>query len=273
MKSLPIAIAALLILAADVSAQRTAPDARVQLVPDDIAATAYGFQEPGRHTKRGAIIGGVIGTAAGLGIGTFLALFCETESDGCAGLVLPVTLIGTVTGAVSGAIIGSAIPRGETRAAPPATGDKPRRVGSFSVEGGLATAKIEDMSGDNLFSGAGGAVQANLYAELKPWLAIGPEGGYAFFGDGGKIRHGSLAFRFTREMDRISPYLGANIGAYQTTLISTEYLGGGVSLGARINPTRNARTFVDLNARYNRHLQNIAPMQMGALSIGFGTSW
>lgn len=63
----------------------------------------------GRHTKTGAIIGGILGAGGGLFLGLLAEGLCEYD---CAhNAVVPVTLIGIGIGAGVGAIIGTAFPR------------------------------------------------------------------------------------------------------------------------------------------------------------------
>lgn len=62
-----------------------------------------------RHTKTGAIIGGVLGAGGGLFLGLVIQALCE---DGCSSNpVVPVTLFGAAVGTGTGAIIGSVFPR------------------------------------------------------------------------------------------------------------------------------------------------------------------
>jgi hypothetical protein len=244
----------------------------------------FGVPDPGplqedgrRYTKRGLVIGAIAGAVAGLGIGAFIAVFCESEGDDCGAVVPVVTAIGIASGAAAGAIIGAAIPRPpqERPAADtvPATADTPRRrtIGSLSAAAGVAHAVIDDGVGE--FRGSGPFVRVNLAAELRPWLAIGPEVGKAWFDDGGAIRHGALAVRGTWARPHVAPYAAVNLGAYQTTGPSLEFLGGGLGIGARITPLAGRRLFLDIEGRASRHMQNIAPMRMLGLSLGGGLAW
>lgn len=228
----------------------------------------------GRHTKRGLIIGAIAGTLGGLGVGTFIYLFCETEGDDCAPVIPVVTVLGAASGAVAGAIIGAAIPRrAEPDVAEPEVREDevPRRIGSFGAAAGIATATIDDGLGDQ--RGTGPVLRVNLAAELRPWLALGPEFGHAWLGDAGNIRYAALAGRGTWTRSRVSPYLTANLGAYQTTGTSREFLGGGIGVGARIAPHADSRYYLDLEARGSSNTQNIEPMRMASFSIGGGLYW
>jgi hypothetical protein len=62
----------------------------------------------GRHTKTGAIIGGVGGLGLGLFIGYIANALCETDDCGSAYLLAPALFI--PAGALVGAAIGAAIP-------------------------------------------------------------------------------------------------------------------------------------------------------------------
>ena len=232
----------------------------------------------GRHTKRGLVIGAIAGALGGLGIGTFIYLFCEGENDDCGPVIPIVTVLGAASGAAAGAIIGAAIPRGDERARvdPEPEGQQAepvaRRIGSFSAALGWASATIHEGSRE-AFSGSGPALRLGLMAELLPSLAIGPEVGQAWFDEGGNIRHGALALRGTLPRPRISPYASANLGAYQATRTSLEFLGGGLGLGARVRPLGGDRFFVDVEGRYSRHTQNIEPMRMRTVWVGGGLYW
>ena len=235
----------------------------------------------GRYTKRGMVIGAIAGTLAGIGIGSFLALLCESEGDGCDNALPVVTVLGAASGAVAGAIIGAAIPRparepadtvAQTPTPQPERQASPRRIGSATVAVGGAVATIRDGVGPE-FEGSGPALRFGLAAELLPWLALGPEVGQAWFGDGGTIRHGALAVRLTLPRPRIAPYVSVNGGAYDSSAPSLEYLGGGLGVGARITPVTGHRYFVDAELRASRNIQNIEPMHMTSLSIGAGLYW
>lgn len=283
-------LAALLLLAPmDVSAQQR-PPARIEaadaaaLGPTAelaVARDAAQQRTTGRYTKRGMVVGAIAGTLAGIGIGSFLALLCESEGDGCDNALPVVTLLGAASGAVAGAIIGAAIPRPvresadsvtETPTPQPAERATPRRIGSVSVAAGGAVATIRDGVGGE-FEGSGPALRFGLAAELLPWLALGPEVGQAWFGDGGTIRHGALAVRLTLPRPRIAPYVSANIGAYDSSAPSLEYLGGGLGVGARLTPVTGHRYFVDAELRASRNIQNIEPMRMATLSVDAGLYW
>ncbi|MGH7445321.1 MAG: hypothetical protein ACREKM_10605 [Longimicrobiales bacterium] len=241
----------------------------------------------GRYTKRGLVLGAILGALGGLGTGALLAIICEVEGDGegCLVAVPVVTILGAAGGAAVGAIIGAAIPRdsdnrdarADTTPAPPPEvalrSEQPDRTGSFGVALGRASATIHGPSGDEPFEGAGPAIRANVYAELRPWLAIGPEVGQAWFGDGGAIRHAALAVRGTWPLQLVSPFVAADLGAYQTTGPSLEFLGGGIGAGARINPLDERRFFLDVEARSSRNLHNVEPMRMTTFSLGGGFYW
>ena len=240
------------------------------------AATApLALQSAGRHTKRGLIIGAIAGTLGGLAFGTFFHLFCQTEGDDCTSVIPIVTVLGAASGAAAGAIIGAAIPRGDDassrpEAEEPAAPD--RRIGSFNASFGYASARIDD-GFRPAFSGSGPTLRLGLMAELRPWLAIGPEVGQAWLAAERNIRHGALAVRLTWERPRIAPYVHANLGLYQTTGVSREFLGGGLGVGARFMPFAAERFFFDVEARASRHTQHIEPMRMKTLSAGAGVYW
>ncbi|MEP7326137.1 MAG: hypothetical protein ABI836_09335 [Gemmatimonadota bacterium] len=61
----------------------------------------------GRHTKTGAIVGGLLGAGGGLLLGLLADELCEYCTHSA---VVPVTLVGLGIGAGLGAIIGAAIP-------------------------------------------------------------------------------------------------------------------------------------------------------------------
>jgi hypothetical protein len=63
----------------------------------------------GRHTKTGAIIGGLLGIGGGIFLGALVNAVCEYDCDG--NYVVGGAVFGAVTGGVVGAIIGAAIPR------------------------------------------------------------------------------------------------------------------------------------------------------------------
>lgn len=229
----------------------------------------------GRYTKQGLIVGALAGGLGGLGFGTLLGLFCEAEGDGCWGAVPIITLIGAAGGGAAGAIIGAAIPRRrtprDTSAAPPVR-ERPRRIGSFEIVLGRAHATIHGAT-STPFRGVGPEFRANLFAELRPWIAIGPEVGQAWFDEGGNIRHAGVTLRTTWSRRTISPYAALNLGAWQTTAPSLEFFGGSFGAGARISPLADAPFFADVEARYSRNLHNIEPMRMKSLSFGVGFTW
>jgi hypothetical protein len=238
-----------------------------------------GQQQPRRHTMRGLRIGAITGALAGAGVGTLMALWCAGTSDGCIAAIPLVTVFGAASGAAAGAIIGAAIPTEAGRIDPaqpaspaPAPG---RRIGSFSMSVGDAQATLMD-EGEQFtaFDGGGIAFRANVYAELRPWFAIGPDLGVASFGDGGTIRHAAVGVRATWPVHpSFAPYISANAGAYDSSVPSLEYLGGGLGAGFRVTPVRGSRAFLDLEARSSRNLQNIAPMRMRTISVGGGIYW
>ena len=233
------------------------------------------LQSAGRHTKRGLIIGAIAGTVGGLAFGTFFHLFCQAEGDDCSSVIPIVTVLGAAGGAAAGAIIGASIPRGGD-APPTPDAEEPaapdRRIGSFNASFGYANGRIDD-GFRPAFSGSGPTLRLGLMAELKPWLAIGPEIGQAWLAEERNVRHGALAVRVTWERPRIAPYAQANLGLYQTTGVSREFLGGGLGVGARFLPFAGERFFFDVEARASRHTQNIEPMRMKTLSAGAGVYW
>ena len=244
----------------------------------DVRAMADGpvsLQSAGRHTKRGLIIGAIAGAVGGLAFGTFFHLFCQSEGDDCTSVIPVVTVLGAASGAAAGAIIGAAIPR-DGDAPPTPEAEEPaapdRRIGSFNASFGYASGRIDD-GFRPAFSGSGPTLRLGLMAELKPWLAIGPEIGQAWLAEERNIRHGALAARLTWERPRIAPYVHANLGLYQTTGVSREFLGGGLGVGARFMPFAGERFFFDVEARASRHTQNIEPMRMKTLSAGAGVYW
>ena len=230
-------------------------------------------QEQERHTRTGLIVGTALGAATGLGIGTFIKLLCESEGDGCDNALPVITVLGAVGGAVAGAIIGSAIPKGPRDPAVTATEVPVRnRIGSASISFGAGAFRLRDAIGVTSRA-SGAAVRANVYAELKPWLALGPEVGIVLGGDEGNVRHGALAVRASMDRDRFSPYIAANLGAYQSTGPSLEYLGGGIAVGTRYSQSRDSRFFLDIESRLQSNTQNIEPMRAAVLSVGAGTYW
>ena len=230
-------------------------------------------QEQERHTKTGLIVGTALGTATGFGIGTFIKLLCEAESDDCDKAVPVITILGAVSGAIAGAIIGSAIPKGPRDPAVTPTEVPVRgRIGSASISFGAGAFRVRDFSGSTM-RGSGMTVRANVYAELKPWLALGPEVGIIRGGDAGDVRHGALSVRASLDRDRFSPYIAANLGAYDSTLPSLEYLGGGIAVGTRYSQSRDSRFFFDIESRFQRNAQNIEPTRAAVLSLGAGTYW
>jgi hypothetical protein len=226
---------------------------------------------PRRQTRRGAQIGGLAGGAVGLAMGTFIALYCRSYGDPCDAAIPVLTTLGGVSGAVGGAIIGAAIPT-EARPAGQAAPAEDRRIGSASLSLGAAHARLEGDPGQVWLDAWGPAARANVYAELRPWLGVGPEVGIASFGGGERIRHAAVAFRGTWTGHRLVPYVAANIGAYQSTGPSLEYLGGGIGAGARWQPGQR-RAFIDADVRFSANIQNIEPMRMRGVYVGGGLYW
>lgn len=242
----------------------------------------------GRYTKRGLIIGAIAGGVAGAGFGAFIALFCEVEGDGCTSAVPLVGLLGAASGAALGAIIGAAIPRrgdepADTVAAPPgepaeevspraARPAEARRIGALGVTTGRASGTVESWTNGEI-DGAGPLLRLTLAAELRPWFAIGPEVGQAWLGNAGRVRHAAVAVRATWPAHPLSPFVSGNVGAYDATEPSREFLGGGIGLGARFTPRRGQRWFVDIEARRSGNIQNIEPVRLTELSLGGGVYW
>jgi hypothetical protein len=240
------------------------------VVQPPLAPTA---QEQERHTKEGLIIGTALGTATGFGIGTFIKLLCETESDDCDKALPVITVLGAVSGAIAGAIIGSAIPKGRRDPDVTPTEVPVRdRIGSASISIGAGAFRLRDAVGITS-RGNGAVMRANVYAELKPWLALGPEVGIVRGGEAGSVRHGALSVRASMDRDRFSPFVAANLGAYQSTGPSLEYLGAGIAVGTRYSHARDSRFFLDIESRFQRNAQNIEPMRAAVLSVGAGTYW
>lgn len=251
------------------------------------------LQERGRHTKRGALIGGGIGALGGFGAGVFISLLCASEGDDddCRGVVPIMTLLGAGAGALGGAIIGAAIPRAGARAGPAPADSVPdapaarRRIGSASLAASFVGARsgmvIAPQPDEAWRAGVG--LRFNFFAELGSWFAIGPQLGMASLERGGGVRHAALAVRASRPGQRIAPYLVADLGAYQSRQDVTfegyestgtlEFLGGSLGAGARVFPFSSNRLFLDVDARWHRHAQNIEPFDMTALSLGLGRVW
>jgi hypothetical protein len=255
------------------------------VLPADVAAWTPlpdpGSPQPRRQTRRGARIGAVVGALTGLGIGSLMALWCRgLSTEPCDAAIPVITVLGGVSGAVGGAIIGAAVP---TEAATPGTPAPAveRRIGSATLSLGAAHARQEGYPGDWVdgprtaawVEGSGPAARANVYAELRPWLAIGPEAGIVWAGDLGRVRHAAVSIRVTRSMRQLSPYVAVNAGAYQSTGPSLEFLGGGIGAGVRLAPRLGSRSFVDIDARYSRNLQHIEPMRMRGVNVGGGFYW
>lgn len=64
-----------------------------------------------------------------------------------------------------------------------------------------------------------------------------------------------------------------NLGAYDSTGPSLEYLGGGVGGGVRMETGTARRYSLEVEARHSRNAQNIAPMRMWTIAISGGLSW
>jgi hypothetical protein len=239
---------------------------------------------------RGLRIGALAGGLAGAGVGTLMALWCSGTSDPCLAAIPLATLFGAASGAAAGAIIGAAIPAGgsgepvrapavpveprEPRAPAAAAPVPGRRIGSASLTLGYANASIADESEQPWFEGGGSVIRANVYAELKPWFAIGPDLGAADFSDGGSIRWISVGMRGSwAATPAVTPFVSANAGAYESSGPSLEYFGGGIGAGIRITPATASRFFVEMEGRLSRNLQNIAPMRLRTLSLGGGLYW
>ena len=205
------------------------------------------------------------------------------------GTVIPlVGLLGAASGAALGAIIGAAIPRrgdetADTVAAPsdePATDVSPRaarpagarRIGALGITAGRASGTVESWT-NGAIDGDGPLVRVTLAAELRPWFAIGPEVGQAWLGNAGRVRHAAVAVRATWPAHPLSPFASGNVGAYDATRPSLEFLGGGIGLGARFTPRRGRRWFVDIEARRSGNIQNIEPVRLTELSLAGGVYW
>ncbi len=249
-------------------------------------APATAPQQPtGRQTKRGLVVGSIVGAAGGLAFGSFIGLLCEGEADPCWGVVPVSGLIGAVGGGALGAIIGAMIPRYDMRrpsempprdtaaARPVDTAERPRRrTGSISAGAGYASATIEGGAGEP-FEGGGPAMRIAFMAELRPWIAVGPELGQALFTEGGEVRHAAIAVRGSWPQRHVAPYIAGNLGFYQTTGPSLEFFGGAIGVGTRILPRTDGDWFLDVEARFSRNLHNIEPLRMGTVSVGGGWMW
>lgn len=80
-------------------------DGGEHLVPVDEIQRAW---VRGRHTKTGAIIGGILGAGGGLFFGLLIDAVCEGD---CQGSAATVTVLGLGAGVGLGALVGSAFPR------------------------------------------------------------------------------------------------------------------------------------------------------------------
>jgi hypothetical protein len=234
---------------------------------EDGDGPAAGWQAaaPRRQTWRYARIGAIAGGAAGLVVGGWMALYCSSTAEGGCFLALPAfTFLGAASGFAAGAIIGATVP---------ASGSVPaeRSIGSGGIGVGAANATIGFEDGTTQQRG-GSALRANAWAELRPWLALGPEVGIGSFGDAGNVRHIAVATRLSPGRGRVVPFATANLGAYDSTGPSLEYLGGGIGAGARLR-TADGRFYVDVEARHSRNAQNIDPMRMNSLTVAGGIYW
>jgi hypothetical protein len=227
--------------------------------------------QPRRQTRRIARYGAIAGGIAGAGVGGFMALWCTgTASDGCFWALPVVTGLGIVSGAAGGAILGAAVP------GPGHDGVTP--IASGGVMAGVARATLTrrglDEAGEPLQSEQTGPMaRVHVYAELTPWFGLGPELGIASFGDAGDVRHIAVSTRFFMAGGRVAPFATVHLGAYDSTDASLEYLGGGVGIGARIQPAAGRRFFVDVEGRHSRNAQNIEPMRMWSLGVSGGVYW
>lgn len=234
-------------------------------------------RQPRRQTRRFATWGAIGGGVAGALAGGWMALYCSSGSgDSCWPVFPLMTGFGAAAGGIGGAIIGAAVPGpGATGAAQP--------IGSASVSAGIASGSVSGLpvpapdgsyTGERTASGSGVSARANVYAELTPWLALGPELGIAHLdGDAGDVRHVAVAARISGRRGRVMPFATVNAGAYDSARPSLEYLGGGIGAGARLHPSGSDRFFLDVEARYARNLQNIEPMRLRGLSVSGGLSW
>jgi hypothetical protein len=268
LKKLLVFLGCVLLTAESVAAQRVAgpdPHATVRLEFDPPS-----LQEPRRQTRRGAVIGAVAGGIGGLGGGVFVSWICRIEGSSSCDWAIPAGgLLGVAAGAAAGAIIGAAIPT-EARPAGEAAPRARRRIGSFGGAAGPAHVVMGDFSGGTRLEAGGIGARASLAAELRPWFALGPDAGIAFFGAGEQVRHIALEARFTMREGGVEPYIAGNLGAYQATAPSLEFLGGSVAAGGRL--VRGGRYF-DLSARYSRNAQNIEPLRMVSVQLGAGVYW
>lgn len=233
-------------------------------------------ERPRRQTLRGARVGAVLGALGGLGLGVGVALVCRiegsSEGDNCDGFIPLITVAGALSGAAAGAIVGAGIPTEPARPGTPAP-TPARRIGSAGLSVGYSRGTVEDYSGERWLDSDGFSARAAFHAELRPWFATGPEAGITWFADGQQIRHVALAARgMPWPGHRLSPFLTGNLGAYQVTGPSLEFLGGGIGAGARWQPT-GGRTFLDIEARLSANAQNIEPMRMRGFFLGGGIYW
>jgi hypothetical protein len=239
-------------------------------VTDPWSLAPHADQEPRRQTRRGARIGAVVGVIGGTALGSLTALWCVAFGDPCYWTIPAGAVAGAASGAAAGAIIGAAIPA----EAPSAAAERatPRRIGSVALSAGAASANVPaaELTGHEQASGV--AVRVNLAAELRPWLALGPDAGMAFFGGDERIRHIALEARLTLPSHPVSPYIAGNLGAYQATRPSLEFLGGSVGAGARWT-FAGRRRFIDAGIRRTSNVQYIDPVRMTGVYIGGGTWW
>jgi hypothetical protein len=227
-------------------------------------------QQPRRQTWRYARYGAIAGGVTGLAVGGYMALYCSgTQEGGCSGAVPLLTALGIASGAAAGAILGAAVPgEGAVRGQTIASGGFAAGVARASIAGMPARGRPEAPPVER----TGPAARFNIYAQLTPWFGLGPELGTAGFGDAGDVRHIAVAARFSGS-GRVAPFSTINLGAYESTVPSLEYLGGGVGLGARMHPFAQRNFFLDVEGRHARNAQNIEPMRMWTVSVSGGLYW
>lgn len=194
---------------ADADSVRVRTDTQLLALP---LSGVGGVWVRGRHTTRGALIGGGAGLLAGVGLGSFFALLTDNEDEGA--LVAAMGAAGGLAGGTGGAILGTAVPRWRrvfradgvaadpadpvypvevTAVEPPPSAGGPaatspaterRRLGSLTVSGGFAK-----VVGDG---GTGGGPEARV-SFLGEWYVGGRPGGRrAFVSLGPEVGYGSL---------------------------------------------------------------------------------
>jgi hypothetical protein len=254
-----------------------APGSGMHRWADDLTVQEGPRRQTWRFARYGAIAGAVTGGLAG----AWLTLYCSSGNyDGCFRYPFIFGGLGALAGGTAGAIVGAAIPTGGAAdpAAPPAAEGPRRAIGSGSlavgVAGGSVTGWDEVTRMERRYEGTGPVVRASVHAELRPWLALGPEVGQAWLGEAGEVRHIAVAVRVGgRGVGRLSPYATVNLGAYDSQRPSLEYLGMGVGAGVRLTPGGTRRFFADLEARHSRNAQYIEPTRMNGLTFGGGLYW